>query len=159
MWSFISLGVMQGYSKRQAVKADYIEALGMATWSFASLEWQVVWCCEKIRPGSLSRIVGDEMTAGKIAKRFIDLTRNMRPSREREQLSTLGTTFAQLVEIRNAILHGKPCTGPNGESRLSSTGVLEIPDLEDAADRFGVCSSELNQLFYGFLSHYVPHEA
>ena len=68
---------MKDVRKREPVKADYVHALGLATYSFASCEWQVVWCCEKIRPGSLNKIVGDELTAGKIAKVFVDLTRNM----------------------------------------------------------------------------------
>ena len=145
--------------KRQAVKPDYVEALGMAAWSFASLEWQVVWCCEKIRPGSLTRIVGQEMTAGKIAKCFIDLTRNMPRSKERVELENLAAVFAQLVESRNAILHGKPCTGPSGEARLSSQNVIEIPELEDAADAFATCSGRLNEIFYSFLSTYVPQSS
>jgi hypothetical protein len=144
---------------RQAVKPDYISALGMAAWSFASLEWQVVWCCEKIKPGSLRRIVDEEMTAGIIAKRFIDLTRNMQRSPEREKLKELASEFSSLVQLRNRILHGKPCTGPNGESRLSSTAVLEIPDLEHAADAFALCSSSLNGLSHGFLASYKPSES
>jgi hypothetical protein len=142
---------MKDIRKRQAVKPDYIEALGMAAWSFASCEWQVAWCCEKIRPGSLTKIVEEEMTAGKIAKYFIDLSRNMRPSMGRKELKA-ARTFVQLVQERNAILHGKPCTGPNGESRLSNTKVLEIPDLENSADSFAAYSNELNRLSYGFLS-------
>jgi len=128
----------------------------MATYSFASCEWQAAWCCEKIRPGSLTKIVGEEMTAGKIAKYFIDLTRNMPKFREREELSQAAQTFARLVQERNRILHGKPCTGPSGESRLSSDKVIEIPDLEGAADSFAECGSELNRLSYGFLASYVP---
>lgn len=93
---------------RQAVKPDYISALGMAAWSFSSLEWQVVWCCEKIKPGSLRKIVGGEMTAGRIAKHFIDLTRNMQRSPEREELQKLAAEFSSLVQLRNRILHGKP---------------------------------------------------
>lgn len=143
-------------SLRQAVKHDYISALGMAAWSFASLEWQVVWCCEKIKPGSLQKIVDEEMTAGLIAKRFIDLTRNMQRSPEREELNVLARQFSSLVQLRNRILHGKPCTGPNGESRLSSAAVLEIPDLERAADTFALYSSSLNTLFHGFLASYKP---
>lgn len=99
------------------------------------------------------------MTAGKIAKHFIDITRNMRKSPEREELKTLAAEFSSLVQLRNHILHGKPCTGPNGESRLSSRKVLEIPDLEDAADGFAQCSGNLNRLFYGFLASYSPSGA
>ncbi len=141
---------------RQAVKADYLTALGMAAWSFASCEWQVCWCCEKIKPGSLQKIVGDELTAGKIAKHFKDLTRNMPKSAEREHLKELAGEFATLVTTRNNILHGKPCTGPNGESRLSGANVIEIPDLEAAADDFAQCCNELNRMFYGFFKSYVP---
>jgi hypothetical protein len=141
------------------VNPDYVEALGMAAWSFASLEWQVVWCCAKIRPGSITRIVGQEMTAGTIAKCFIDLTRNMPKSKGRVELENLAAAFAQLVQSRNSILHGKPCTGPNGEARLSSQNVIEIPALEDAADAFATCSGKLNEIFYGFLSTYVPQDS
>lgn len=141
---------------RSPVKADYVNALGLAAFTFASCEWQVVWCSEKIKPGSLNRLVGDERTAGKIAKFFIDLTRNMPKSKEREELIAAAQEFARVVEIRNAIMHGKPCTGPSGEARLSSGQVLEIDYLEDAADAFVACSSELNRLYYGFLTTYAP---
>ena len=141
---------------RSPVKTDYVNALGLAAFTFATCEWQVVWCAERIRPGSLNKLVGDERTAGKIAKFFIDLTRNMPKSKEREELSAAAEEYARLVDIRNAVLHGKPCTGPSGEARLSSGSVLEVPDLEDAADAFTACGSELNRLFYGFLSTYTP---
>jgi hypothetical protein len=141
---------------RSPVKPDYVNALGLAAYTFATCEWQVVWCSEKIRAGSLRKLVGDERTAGAIAKFFIDLTRNMPKSSEREELKVAAEEFARLVKIRNAILHGKPCTGPSGEARLSSENVLEIAYLEDAADAFTACNAELDRLFYGFLSTYVP---
>lgn len=141
---------------RQAVKPDYLHALGEATYCFALCEWQVVWCCEKIRPNSASKFVAEKLEAGKIAKRFIDLTRNMPPSKGRDELCSSAAKFALLVKLRNAIIHGKPCTGPNGEARLSSPTVLEIADLENAADEFSQCSIELNAQFYGFLASYVP---
>lgn len=141
---------------RSPVKADYVNAVGLAAYTFATCEWQVVWCSEKIRPGSLDKLVGDERTAGKIAKFFLDLTRNMPKLKECEELRKAAEEFARLVGIRNAILHGKPCTGTNGEARLSSENVLEIAYLEDAADAFTACGGELNRLFYGFLSSYIP---
>ena len=99
----------------------------------------------------------DELTAGKIAKKLIDLTRNMPKSAERKELITAAQAFADLVPLRNNILHGKPCTGPNGEARLSATNVLEISDLQNAADEFSACSIELNRLLHGFLSTYKPN--
>lgn len=147
---------MKDDRNQNAVKSDYVEALGLATFCFASCEWQVVWCCEKIRPGSLGMIIEEELTAGKIAKRFVELSRNMPKSKERDELSESAKEFARLVEVRNDILHGKPCTGPNGESRLSGTKVIEISDLDDAADAFTACAAKLNKLYYGFLATYAP---
>lgn len=147
---------MKDQRKRLHVKQDYVQALGLAAYAFASCEWQVVWCCEKIRPGSVKKIVSDEMTAGKIARYFLNVSRNIPKSKEREKLLRLAETFADLVNERNNILHGKPCTGPNGETRLSGRGVIEIADLEEAADAFAECGGKLNVLFYSFLSTYVP---
>ena len=132
-----------------------MHALGIATFCFAICEWNAVYCAERIRPGSLGSFI-KELTAGKIAKKLSDLTRNMPKSVEREELIAAAQGFADLVPLRNRILHGKPCTGPSGKARLSSTKILEIADLEDAADAFSACSIELNRLLHGFLSGYKP---
>ncbi|RYH65417.1 MAG: hypothetical protein EON54_05825 [Alcaligenaceae bacterium] len=147
---------MKDDRKRQAVKSNYVEALGLATYCFSSLEWQVVWCCEKIKPGTLNKIVGKEMTAGTIATTFSNLARNMPSSPAREELVKLGEEFFRLKDVRNDIVHGKPCSGPNDESRLCGSKVIEINDLEDAADSFAACGIELNALSYGFLATYKP---
>ncbi len=147
---------MKGHRNLQPVKADYTHALGQAAFCFAICEWNVVWSCERINPGSLRKTVDDELTAGRIAKRFIDMARNMPKSSGRDELSAAAQGFARLVQVRNDILHGKPCTGPNGEARLNSGKVSEISDLEEAADAFSECGSKVNGLFHGFLSSYVP---
>lgn len=147
---------MKNDRKRQPVKSDYCETLGLATFCFATCEWNVVWCCERIKPGSLERFVREELTAGTIGKRFSDIARCMPKSDEREQLKGLAANFLKLVELRNSMLHGKPCTGPNGEARLYSGKVIEITDLEDTADRFSDCSIKLNGLLHGFLAKFSP---
>lgn len=141
---------------RCPVEKSYVEALGLAAYTFARLEWQVVWCMEKIKPKSIQKVVGEEMTAGTIAKKFIDATRNMPKSKERETLKELAQKFMELVQVRNKIMHGKPCTSPAGEQRLSSNGIIEISALESAADDFVECSGKLNDLFYGFLKTFKP---
>ncbi|WP_318510328.1 hypothetical protein [Photobacterium leiognathi] len=141
---------------RCPVEKDYVQAIGLAAYTFARLEWQVVWCMEKIKPDSIHKVVDKEMTAGTIAKKFIDVTRNMAKSNEREQLKELAIEFMALVQVRNNIMHGKPCTSPNNEQRLSGKEIIEIEDLENAADSFVECSCKLNALFYGFLETYKP---
>lgn len=147
---------MKGDRNRQPINLDYTYALGQAAFCFSICEWNVVWSCEKIKPGALGKIVDEELTAGRIAKRFIDLVRNMPRSAARDELTTVAQAFAGLVQVRNDILHGKPCTGPNGQARLSSKKVLEIEDLENAADEFSDCSIRVNGLLHGFLKTYVP---
>ena len=136
------------------VKQDYIDAIGRAAYLFSSLEWQVVHCANKIKPGIIHKITGDEMTAGKIAKTFKDLVNNMPRSKQRDELAVLAEQFMKLKDVRNGIIHGKPCTGPNGEPRLWYDKILEINDLEKAADDFAECGSKLNAMFYGFLSEH-----
>jgi hypothetical protein len=141
---------------RQPFKSDYNQALGTAASCFAICEWNAVYCAERIKPQTLNQMVRYEFTAGQIAKKLLDITRNMPPSKEREELKNAARWFADIVPLRNKILHGKPCTGPNGEARLSSQDVIEISDLENAADAFSACSIELNRLLHGFLSTYSP---
>jgi hypothetical protein len=102
------------------------------------------------------KLVGEERTARKIAKFFIELTRSMPKSKEREELKAAATEFVRLVEVRISLLHGKQCTCPSGEARLSSGMLLELAHLEDAVDAFTACEIELNRLIYGYLSTYDP---
>ncbi|MEM9505988.1 MAG: hypothetical protein AAGA01_18785 [Cyanobacteria bacterium P01_E01_bin.43] len=137
------------------VDEQYVSALGLATYAFARCEWQVVWCCEKIKPGSVGKIVANEMTAGKIGQYFANLVRNMPKSSGRDDLAEAAEEFNRLVLERNRIIHGKPCTSSEGQQRLSSNGIIEISNLEEAADAFAACGGKLNSIFYGFLKQDV----
>jgi len=149
---------MKDDRKRVPLASEYAFALGVATYCFAVCEWNVVWCCERIKPGALQKIVGKELTAGGIATCFTNLTKDMPKSAEREELKILASRFADLVEVRNGIAHGKPCTAPSGEQRLSGRAILEIADLERAADEFTECGISLNAFLHGFLSTFSPAE-
>jgi len=142
--------------ERIPIDNEYVKALGLAVYAFARLEWQVVWCSEKINPGALRKITSEEMTAGAIAKHFANLVRNMPKSEAKADLAESAEEFASLVGKRNEIVHGKPCTAPTGEQRLSGSSIIEIVDLANAADSFVRCGGKLNALFYGFLNEYVP---
>lgn len=147
---------MSGDRLRQPIKPDYTHALGTAAFCFAICEWNAVYCAERIKPGSLNKFVKDELTAGQIAKKLLDIARNMPPVKERAEIITAAKSFSDIVPLRNSIFHGKPCTGPNGEARLSGSSIIELPDLERAADTFSTCSIELNRLLHGFLATYSP---
>lgn len=141
--------------ERKLVQLDgaYIAALGLAVFTFARCEWQAVWCCERIKPGALDKIVSKRMTAGQIAKHFADLVRNMPKSRKRGYLLGASKEFTAIVDMRDRIVHGKPCTALDGAQRLNdANGIIETHDLEAAADAFTSCANRLNELFYGFLA-------
>jgi len=145
--------------KRVPLASEYAFALGTVTYCFARCEWDVAWCCDRIQPGALRRMADEKLTAGAIAIRFANLIKRMPSSPERRELQALAGRFTQLVKIRNGILHGKPCTAPSGEQRLSSGAILEVADLERAADDFTECSSGLNSLLHGFLSTFAGLQA
>lgn len=147
---------MAGERLRQPIKPDYAHALGIATFCFAICEWNAVYCAERIKPGSLNKFVEDELTAGKIARKLLDLARNMPPIKERAEIIAAAQFFLDALPLRNSILHGKPCTDLNGDARLSGSSVIEIEDLERAADVFITCSITLNRLLHGFLKTYTP---
>jgi len=147
---------MKDYRLRQPVDPVYALALGRACYCFAICEWNAVYCAERIRPGALATFIKDEVTAGKIARKLIDLARNLPKSAEREEFVVAAKDFSRLVDLRNAIVHGKPCTGPSGEARLFTEKVFEVADLDEAADAFSACSIALNRILYGFLAMNSP---
>lgn len=151
---------MKDDRKRQPVKDNYALALGGAAYCFALCEWNAVWCCERIEPGRLTKIVGNELTAGAIAKVLFDLARNMPPSPQREELKRAAEKFLRVVELRNSIFHAKPCTDPSSGNAQLSAGekILQVSDLDAAADSFSECSIELNGLLHGFLKTYKPRQ-
>ena len=154
--------VFSVHLQRSAVVAivncqDQGQFIGFQSLKPVAAQWIWLFQEARIKPGALRKIVGDELTAGRIAKRFIDLVQSMPKSAAREDLGTVAQEFAKLVQVRNKILHGKPCTGPNGYARLSSGRILEIVDLEDAADAFSECGCKVNELLHGFLETYVPN--
>lgn len=135
---------------RVAVSPEYLSAIGIAMFCFAELEWNAVWCCERIKTGSLSEL--SKETAGGIAKTLIAITATLAASPDKERLSGLATRFSDLVETRNAILHAEPGTETDGAQRLFRNDIPWTPDtLNDAADAFTECSIELNGCLYGFL--------
>src|SRR4249919_1263848 len=101
--------------ERIPLTPEYATALGTATYCFAVCQWNIVWCSERIKAGSLDRSIRDEMTAGQIGGAFKNLVRNMKNTPLRQELEGLASEFLRLVEVRNSILHGKPGTTPQGD--------------------------------------------
>lgn len=145
---------MSGERYRIPGDRDYVYIVGLFVFAFTRCEWQVAHCSERVKAGSLRKITREEMTSGQIAKLFSNLVRNMPRSKERDDLQLHAKEFLRLVSIRNRIVHGKPCTSPDGEQRLSSSGIIEPEFIEKVTGEVAACASALNAAYYGFLQNH-----
>lgn len=134
---------------RIALDDDYATAVGRAAYVFAVLEWNVVWCAERLQPGFLATIRG--RTAGQIGAAFEAIAKVIPDGGLRSQALPLALRYRELVRLRNSLLHGKPCTAEDGLQRLSAEGggVFHLADIHSLADQFADCSIALNQLLHG----------
>jgi hypothetical protein len=125
----------------------YIEALGSAAYVFACLEWNAVWCCERMEAGYIRKL--KKKTAGVIADDLVRLAGKRTPVQSRIDCLGPANEFKRLVNLRNGIFHGKPGTASTGEQRLFKDGhPWMLTMITDAPDEFAKCSISLNALHY-----------
>jgi hypothetical protein len=131
---------------RVTMDAGYETALGRAVFCFARLEWDIVWCCEKMKQGYINGLA--KKTAGGIAKDFEKYGLQQTPNKWRI-LSPISTEFSQLVRLRNGLFHGKSGTATNGDQRLFEAGQeWTIDRVNDAADKFTACQIAANDALH-----------
>lgn len=136
---------------RVSFETEYVAAVGLAMFAFARLEWDAIWCIEKMNPNSIA--VMSDRTAGGIAKELIKLV-TQRALPANDKFVIVSNDFKRLVDIRNAIAHGKPGTAHDGGQRLFRDGTpWTIEALNDASDEFTDCQVRLNDILYGYLGH------
>lgn len=130
--------------------SDYTSALGLAVYCFASLEWNAVWCCERIEPGSIENLA--DRTAGRVADTLLHLVERLDRSGEQSDLKSAASDFRFLVGTRNNLVHAKPGTAPDGQQSLFRHGdQWTLTELEGVADSFATCSMRLHQALQGLL--------
>ena len=135
---------------RVSIDNAYLEALGRATYVFATLEWNAVWCCERIETNYLYKL--GRKTAGIIAEDLIRMAERLPSHQVRLDCLRPAEEFKRLVDLRNGILHGKPGRAKTGEQRLFREGRPWTPAMiDDVADEFAACSILLNKLLYNQL--------
>lgn len=141
---------MKDDRERVPVDDHYVEALGRATYVFATLEWNAVWCCERLDRGYINKL--ERKTAGRIATDLLSRVSRIGDPVFHDACNGPAREFQRLVKIRNSILHGKPGTADDNAQRLFSEGRAWSPEMvEDAADDFAACSINLNALLYAEL--------
>ena len=142
---------MKGDRFRLAAEAEYLSAIGLAVYAFASLEWNAVWCCERIAPGSIDAL--SDRTAGRVADTLRHLVKELPASEGRKDLERAALDFQAFARTRNNLLHAKPGTTHEGHQRLFRDGdQWTLEEIEAVADAFTECSFRLNACLNGFLS-------
>lgn len=141
--------------KRLFVDPAYTSALGLAVYCFASLEWNAVWCCERIEPGSVDAL--EERTAGRVADTLIRLVERVGTHENQVHLHNAAIDFRNLVATRNNLVHAKPGTASDGSQGLFRHGdQWMLEELERTADSFAECSVRLNVSLNGILREPRP---
>lgn len=130
---------------------DYFHAVGLAVISFARLEWNAVWCCQRLQPNYIDAV--EQKTAGAIANDFTKLCTRISDQSLRCKIAPLANEFKAVVKERNALMHGKPGTTPNGDQRLFRHGSeLSLSDVNAFSDRCVKAGEPLNALLHNELS-------
>ena len=136
---------------RVVVDDSYALAIGRAMFIFSELEWNVVWCCERLSPGYLKDDL-EKKTAGNIARDFKRLASMC--NHDQDLFLSAGSAFANCVTQRNGLAHSEPCTapGPDKAQRLTRNGTIWSQEaINDVADQFAGCSITFNAFLYNQL--------
>ncbi len=135
---------------RVPVDDPYVHAVGLATICFARLEWDAVWCCEKMEAGYIGTL--GRKTAGMIASDLVAKAAVHPDVAVRQSLGTAAAEFKRLVGRRNDLMHAKPGTAPSGAQRLFRQGdEWTIEDVNRLADEFVVAGAPLNHHLHHLL--------
>ena len=135
---------------RVPIGALYLRSVGLAMICFARLEWDAVWCCERIQSGYLQMV--ETKTAGQIANDLIGLAAAHPDPAIVTSLQPPAADFNRLVGKRNDLVHANPGTVPNGEQRLFRKGSeWTTAMVDDLADEFVAAGLLLNHHLHHLL--------
>jgi hypothetical protein len=127
-------------STRIPLDPDYTALLGEAVYVFAYAEWLLLEII-RLRDATATHDDLARMMSGEVARRLREALSSVPPDRERG----IAAQFAELVQLRNDMIHAHPATAHDGSQRLYrwapdkqrfgfvSRGILEqfIADVED----------------------------
>jgi len=124
---------------------EYLTALGQAVFSYALLEYRVVWILEKLSPGYISNYRASfRATASKLARDLKDQSNSLARTDPQlaDKLESLRSEFVKLGRQRNDLLHANPASSPSGDQILirqhfESYIVWDIKTVRAATAAFG----------------------
>ena len=135
---------------RIRIEPLFAQAIGVATYCFALLEWNAIWCCEKIQNGYISAL--GRKSAGNIADDLVERVNGHFDPRIATGLAAGASEFKRLTGRRNDLLHANPGTAKNGDQHLFRFGSeWTIQTVNEVADEFTAAQIVLNDYFHKYL--------
>jgi hypothetical protein len=139
------------FKHRIPVGDDYLVALGRATYHFAYLEAGAVWVGETIGRGFIDRC--RTLTAGQIGGHLIELAAETANDEDHHEITEFARVFADLVVLRNKLIHGRPYTAKDGVQQLQYNGkhgLMSWPvhQIESAAEAFQDAALQANRIIH-----------
>jgi hypothetical protein len=134
---------------RVPVDVVYLKAIGMATYCFATMEWNAVYCGEKLNPGYVNTVA--TKTAGVIANDIVGFAQLITDPVTRARYQAAAADFARLVKRRNDLMHANPATVQNDQLLVRNGTPWQPAEVDALADEFAGCSFELNELLHNAL--------
>ena len=127
----------------------YFQAIGLAAVAFARLEWDAVWCCQRLESGYIVTINTEKKTAGRIASDLIRLFSRVTDPNIRSKIEPFAVEFKKIALDRNGLFHGKPSSLVTEDQRLFRNCVpWTVEAVFEFSDRCTRASSPLNALLY-----------
>jgi hypothetical protein len=128
--------------------ADYNSALGEVVAEFGLLEWNTIYAIALYAPAYVREAEYGKVMAGQIKSKLSTCISLATPA-DQGELTALLNRFSDAIDLRNDVLHGKPCTSPTGQQRLARHGsILELADLTDRITEFRNLSCDFNQYYH-----------
>ena len=140
---------MKDDRRRIPVDKAYLAAIGMAAYCFATMEWNAVYCGEKLRPGFVNEIA--KKTAGEIANHVAGFAKFITDEDKRARYESAAVEFQRLVRRRNDLMHANPATVGSDQRLVRQGTPWQTSEIDDLADEFTACSIELNELLHYIL--------
>jgi hypothetical protein len=100
---------------------EYLTALGQAVFSYALLEYRVIWILETLSAGYINNYRASfRSAAAKLARDLKDQSESIAETKPQlaGKLASLHSDFVKLGRRRNDLLHANPASSPSGDQIL-----------------------------------------
>jgi hypothetical protein len=133
---------------------EYLQAVGLAVWEYAGLEWNMVCVLRKIWPDYVSERyrLPQRPMASRVLKDWTATISCISDDQLRNEMSGLEAHIKTAIERRNDLFHATPAT-VNGEqilTRMTEQSSIHwtVEELRQLKDEFFAMRAALNILLY-----------